>query len=57
MRTCVMNWKANMTLALFLVTAKRYTSLCLMYMKLQEPMTRTGDCSASASVSLGELMM
>ena len=57
MRTCVMNWKASMTLALFLVTASKYTSLCLMYMKLQEPMTRTGDCSASDSVSLGELMM
>lgn len=46
-----------MTLALLLVTASIYTSLWRMYMKLQDPSTRTGLEVDTCSVSLGELMI
>ena len=46
-----------MTFALLLVTAKMYTSLCRIYMKLQDPSTLTGLDVETCSVSLGELMM
>lgn len=52
-----MNWKESMTFALLFVTASMYTSLCRMYMKLQEPSTLTGLEVETCSVSLGELMM
>jgi hypothetical protein len=51
-----MNWKAIMTFALLFVTPRMYTSPCRMYMKLQEPSTRTGVRLAMLSASL-ELMM
>ena len=46
-----------MTFALLLVTAKMYTSLCRIYIKLQDPSTLTGLEVDTCSVSLGELMM
>ena len=47
-----MNWKVNIALALFLVTARMYTSLLRMYWKEQEPRTRTGVAALVLSVSL-----
>eukprot|EP00878_Enallax_costatus_P030568 GHUV01033299.1.p1 GENE.GHUV01033299.1~~GHUV01033299.1.p1 ORF type:complete len:181 (+),score=16.35 GHUV01033299.1:609-1151(+) len=47
--TEVMNLKAIITLALFLVTIRIYRSLCLRYMKVQDPSVRTGVCKLEDS--------